>query len=87
MTFDPPVREFLFSNPDQAVMILLDPATAQRFLAKQILAAEGEAIVTIRDYQVSVACDQRWYSAELISASRNQEIVVSARANVPSGCG
>jgi hypothetical protein len=43
--------------------------------------------VTIRDYQVSVACDQRWYSAELISASRNQEIVVSARANVPSGCG
>jgi hypothetical protein len=31
MIGDQPVRELSFSNPDRAAMMLLDPATAQRF--------------------------------------------------------
>jgi hypothetical protein len=81
-----PVDELLFSNAEQVVSILLDPATAQRILAKELLDAAGEATVTIRDYRTVVECDHRWYLAHLVSASRNENIVVGAREKGSVGC-
>lgn len=81
-----PVDELLFSNAEQAVSILLDPATAQRILAKDLLDVAGGATVTIRDYRTVVECDHRWYLAHLVSASKNENIVVGAREKGSVGC-
>ena len=81
-----PVDELLFSNAEQAVSILVDQATAQRILAKDLLDAAGEATVSIRDYRTVVECDHRWYLAHLVSASRNENIVVGARDKGSAGC-
>jgi hypothetical protein len=81
-----PVDELLFSNAEQAVSILLDQATAQRILAKDLLDAAGEATVTIRDYRTVVECDHRWYLAHLVSVARNENIVVGAREKGSGGC-
>ena len=81
-----PVDELLLSNAEQAVSILLDQATAQRILAKDLLDAAGEATVTIRDYRTVVECDHRWYLAHLVSALKNENIVVGAREKGSVGC-
>jgi hypothetical protein len=81
-----PVEELSFSNSEPAVSILLAAATAQRILAKELLDAKGEATVTISDYQTVVECDHRWYIAHLVSASRNENIVVGAEEARSVGC-
>jgi hypothetical protein len=83
---DKPVEELLFSNSEEAVSILLEPATAQRILAQDLLDAEGEAAVTIRDYHVVVECDHRWYIARLVSASKVEKIVAGVREKGSTGC-
>jgi hypothetical protein len=80
------VKEVLFSNSEQAVSILLDPATAQRILAKELLDAGGEAIVTIGNYRTVIECDHRWYMADLFSASRKENIVAGAGEGTSAGC-
>jgi hypothetical protein len=81
------VKELILSNREQAVSILLDdPAAAQRILAKEQISATGEAIVIIRDYRTDVECDHRWYIAQLVSASKKQQIVADARDNRHFGC-
>jgi len=84
-----PVKELLLSAGEQAaaaaVSMLLNPETAQKVLARELLSAEGEATVTIRDYRAVIDCDHRWYMAQLVSAdSRN--IVVGARESPRPGC-
>lgn len=81
-----PVDELLFSNAAQAVSILLDQATAQRILAKDLTDAAGGATVTIRDYRTVVECDHRWYLAHLVLALRNENIVAGAREKGSVGC-
>ena len=81
-----PVKELTVSNPEQAASLLLDRATAEKILAKELVGAEGQATVTIGDYRTVVECDHRWYLAQLISVARNQEIVVGAREGNSSGC-
>ena len=73
------VEELLFSNSEQAASILLEPATAQRLLAKDALDAGGEATVTIRGYRVVVECDHRWYLAQLVSASKTERLIAGVR--------
>jgi len=80
-----PVEVLHVSNSEQAARLLLDAATAQKILAKELQTAQGAATVTIRDYETSVSCDTRGYSAELVAASRNA-IVVAARDERRFGC-
>jgi hypothetical protein len=81
-----PVEELLLSNSEEAVAILLEPATAQRILARDLLGAEGEAAVTIGDYRVVVECDHRWYIARLVSASKVEKMVAGVREKSSTGC-
>src|SRR6266849_3530005 len=83
---DGPVKELFFSNAEQAASLLLDPATTQKILVKDLLSATGEAMVAIRDYQTVVECDHRWYMARLVSASKRPQIVAGTRENVRFGC-
>src|SRR5262249_20605794 len=81
-----PVEELLIANGEQAVAILFEPATAQKILAKELLAAEGEASITIRDYRVVVECDHRWYMARLVAAAKIANMVAGVRQTVSVGC-
>jgi len=81
-----PVEELLLSNSEEAVAMLLEPATAQRMLAKDLPDAEGEATVTIRDYRVVVECDQRRYMARLVAAARIEKRVAGVRQKSSLGC-
>jgi hypothetical protein len=81
-----PVEELLLANSEDAVAILFEPATAQRILAKNLLAAEGQATVTIGDYRVVVECDHRWYMARLVSASKIENMVAGVRRTTSVGC-
>jgi hypothetical protein len=81
-----PVKELLFPNAQQATSMLLESETAQRLFAKELLIARGEATLTIGDYRTVVECDHRWYMAELISVSKNSQIVASVRENGRFGC-
>jgi hypothetical protein len=81
-----PVEELLLVNSEDAVAILLEPATAQRILAKNLLAAEGRASVTIGDYKVAVVCDHRWYMARLVSAAKIETVVADVRRTTSAGC-
>jgi hypothetical protein len=80
------VEELLIANAEQAVTILFEPATAQRILAKELLAAEGEARITIGDYRVVVDCDHRWYMARLVSAAKVANMVAGVRQQTSVGC-
>jgi hypothetical protein len=79
------VTELLFSNRAQAGAMLIDLATVQKALARAQIGSQGAATVTIRNYQVVVECDHRWYLAELVSVVNDKPIVVSAREAHP-GC-
>jgi hypothetical protein len=82
-----PVTELIFSNREQAVSILLDnPETVHRILSKDQLSATGEAAVAIRDYRTDVECDHRWYIAELVSASKKQQIAADVAKIGHFGC-
>ncbi len=79
-----PVSELDFTNREQAAAMLRDLVTDERPLPRGETGSAGAATVTIRNYLTAVACDHRWYVAELVSATR-KEIVISARAVHP-GC-
>jgi hypothetical protein len=81
-----PAEELLLSNSEEAVSILLEPVTAQRILAKDLLDAGGDATVTIGDYRVVVECDHRWYMARLLSASKVEKMVAGVRDKSSIGC-
>ena len=76
----PAVEELMLSNNEAAAKLLLDPDAAARVLAKEVLALEGEAIVTIGDYQSVVDCDQRWYLAHLLAVTSRARIAVATDA-------
>ena len=48
--------------------------------------AAGTATIAIRDYQMTVECDQRWYGAKLISARATPLVVAKARDGALAGC-
>jgi hypothetical protein len=81
-----PVEELLLANAEQAVSMLLEPATAQRIFGKEMLAVEGEATITIRDYRVVVECDHRWYMARLVSVAKIEHMVARVRVGNSAGC-
>jgi hypothetical protein len=88
MTRDQPVKELRFSNPEQqAVSILLDSKTARMILAKKLTSAWGYATVEVDRYTISVVCDRVWYTADLLSASRREQRIVSADERGAYGCG
>jgi hypothetical protein len=87
MSIDAPVKELRFSNPEQAVSILLVPSAARKLLAKELLNVTGSATAIIHHYTVSVACDQRWYEAKLMTALRNQKVIMGGREQIRYGCG
>jgi hypothetical protein len=81
-----PVEELLIVNAEQAVTILFEPATAQRILAKELVAAEGEARIRIGAYRMVVDCDHRWYMARLVSAAKVANMVAGVRQTASVGC-
>jgi hypothetical protein len=80
-----PVKELVFPNAGQAAALLLDKDTAHRIFAKEQVSAAGEATVTIHDYRTAVACDHRWYMADLISVAR-AALVADAGVAGPPEC-
>ncbi len=80
-----PVAELSFTNREQAGAMLRDLATIETALAREQVGSKGAATVTIRNYWTDVACDHRWYLAELVSVVKNAQLVVSAREPHP-GC-
>jgi hypothetical protein len=86
MNTDRPVTELRLTDPRRAATKLLDPTTMRKLLAKEILGAEGEATVLVHQYTISVACDQRWYEAKLLTTSRRHNVTVGAQDNIPLGC-
>src|SRR5262249_6740959 len=81
-----PVEELLIANAEQAVAMLFEPAMAQRILAKELLAAGGEARMTIRESRVVVECDHRWYMVRLVSAAKIVNMVAGVRQTANVGC-
>ena len=81
-----PVTELTLSNREQAGPMLLVLPTVQTDLERGGTSSEGAATVTIRDYRTVVECDQRRYLAQLVSAKRNRDTLVSARGEVRPGC-
>lgn len=80
------VTDLLLSNSEEAATMLLTPETAQKILAMELLSVEGEARVTIRDYQAVVDCDHRWYMARVVSAVQNREVAAGLREDTRLGC-
>jgi hypothetical protein len=76
----PAVEELMLSNNEAAAKLLLDPDAAARVLAKEALALEGDATVTIGDYQSVIDCDQRWYLARLLAVASRTRIAVAGDA-------
>ena len=68
----------MLTNSEQAATMLLDPEAAGKLLAKTILSAEGDATVTIGEYQAVVECDHRWYTARLVAVTASRDPVVAA---------
>lgn len=86
MNIDLPVKELRFSNPEQAVSILLDPSPARMLLAREQLSATGNVTATIQQYTVTVACDRRWYDAKLMTVSMREKVVLGGREKLPKAC-
>jgi hypothetical protein len=80
------VKELMLTNNEQAATMLLDPEAAGKLLAKTILSAEGDATVTIGEYQAVVECDHRWYMARLVAVTASWDPVVVAGESRRSGC-
>jgi hypothetical protein len=76
----PPVQELMLSNNEAAAKLLLDASAAARVLAKEELALEGEATITVGDYQSVVDCDQRWYLARLLAVASRARVAVAGDA-------
>jgi hypothetical protein len=87
MNTDRPVTELRLTDPRRAATMLLDPTEMRKLLAKKVLSAEGEATVVVHHYIISVACDQRWYEAKLLTASRRHNVTAGVPQNIPFGCG
>ncbi len=87
LSTDRPIKELLISNSDKATAMLFDSGTIKKILTKELLSATVGAMVTIRDYRLVVECDQRWYLAELVSASLMQKVAAGGPENVRVGCG
>jgi hypothetical protein len=81
-----PVKELLLSNNEAAAKLLLDHDAATKVLAKDVVALEGEAIVTIGDYRSVVDCDQRSYLARLLSAAGSRGVAVATIESKHGGC-
>src|SRR5581483_10009090 len=80
------VEELLLTNGRQAADMLLGAETAARLLAKTLLSAEGNATVTIGEYQTVVECDHRWYLARLVAVEASRDIAVAAGESQHSAC-
>jgi hypothetical protein len=74
-----PVKEIIFPQAEKAASILVDPETAQRILAEELLSATGEATVTVGSYRTVIDCDHRGYLAELISVSKSVQAMASTQ--------
>jgi hypothetical protein len=80
------VRELMLTNNEQAVAMLLGPEAAGRILARTVLSAQGDATVTIGEYQSVVECDHRWYMARLVAVTASRDVVVAAGESQRRGC-
>lgn len=80
------VEELVLTNSEQAANMLLSPDAAAKLLAKTLLSAEGDATVTIGDYQTVVECDHRWYLARLVAVTAIRDRAVAAGESRHSGC-
>jgi hypothetical protein len=80
------VEELVLTNSEQAIVMLLGAESAAGLLAKPLLSAEGNATVTIGEYQTVVECDHRWYLARLVAVAASQDIAVAASESQRSGC-
>ena len=80
------VQSLMLTNNEQAATLLLGPEAAGKLHAKTVLSAEGDATVTIGDYQTVVECDHRWYMARLVAVTASRDIVVAAGESQRSGC-
>lgn len=80
------VKELMLTNNEQAAAMLLGPEAAGKLLAKALGSAEGDATVTIADYQTVVECDHRWYMARLVAVAASADIVVAAGEDRRTAC-
>jgi hypothetical protein len=80
------VEELVLTNSGQAAAMLLGAESATKLLAKTLLSAEGNATVTIGEYQSVVECDHRWYLARLVAVTANPDIATAAGESQHSGC-
>jgi hypothetical protein len=80
------VEELLLTNSWQAAAMLLGADSAAKLLAKTLLSAEGNATVTIGEYQTVVECDHRWYLARLVAVTASRDIAVAAGESQHSDC-
>jgi hypothetical protein len=81
------VEELMLTNNDEAAAMLLRPDAAEKLLAKALASAEGEATVTIGEYQTVVECDHRWYMARLVAVATSRDLVAAAgESRRPAAC-
>ncbi len=72
--------------PDHGSSALLPRPAGPLPLPQRQHGAAGTATIAIRDYQMTVECDQRWYGAKLISARATPLVVAKARDGALAGC-
>ncbi len=83
---DKRVKEVQISNPEKAVLMLLDSDTLEKLLKKELPSVTLRATAVIRAYEIAAVCDQRWYLADLVSASILQDVAASPEKG-RVGCG
>jgi hypothetical protein len=81
------VTELGISNGEKIANILLDPDTIRMLLSGELPSATMETSVTIKNYVITVSCDQRFYLADLMSVEKRQKIVVAGQQRSRLGCG
>ena len=80
-----PVTELDFTNRTQAAAMLRELVTLEKPLPRGETASAGAASVTIRNFRTEVACDHRYYLAELVSVVKDKQMVAALRDARP-GC-
>jgi len=84
-TDEQPVTEIDFTNRAQAAAMLRELVTAEKPLPRGEAGSTGAATVTIRNFRTEVACDHRYYLAELVSVVKDKQLVAALRDARP-GC-
>jgi hypothetical protein len=84
---DDHIKELRITNSKKATAELIDADTRRKLLNGELPSATIEATVTINQYIIATACDQRFYEAALLSVSKRNMAIAASSQHSRTGCG